>query len=431
MSENGLPTGKLKRALAGGRTAAKVGRQVIGYYAKRPFMSEQGRREAHEKASAESARALFQGLSLLKGTALKAAQMLSLEMDFLPEEICRELSKSYHQVPPINRALVRKVVQDGLGRPPEALFSYFDTGAFAAASLGQVHRASNGDGRDLAVKIQYPGIAKTIQSDLGLVRNLLGPLIQEALLVPTLNEIADRLKEEVDYRREAHNLEFFCRHLAVDGVRLPDVLPHLSSGTVLTTTMMPGKPLDQWLLDDPGQAARDQVARTLNAIVLAGLYGMHTIHADPNPGNFIIADDLTVGLVDFGCVKQLEPGFVEQYRQLARAAAHGDTDLHYDLMTRLGVIPADLDSRTRHMVEEMSTMAGRWFGRLFAESSFDFKANPGFIAEGHTTMRRFQHLHRHLKVNPDFIFLDRTRYGLLRIFEKMGAKVEFRNSFEW
>lgn len=426
-----LPTGKLGRTLAGGRTAAKVGGKLLTYYAKRPFLSPESRSRARERASLESARALFQGLSLLKGTALKMAQQLSLEMDLLPEAACRELAKACHQVPPINRALARRVVQSGLGRPLEDAFTWFDTEAFAAASLGQVHRATDEQGRQLAVKIQYPGIAKTIESDMGMLRRVLGPLIEREQLTLTLNEIAARLHEEVDYLQEADNLRYFAGHLKMETMRIPQVQPDLSAPTVLTTTLMPGKPLDLWLRDNPGQEARDRVAGQLNAMMVKGLYELLVIHADPNPGNFIIADDLTIGLVDFGCIKRLTPDFVKQYRQLALAAAHHDDDTHFQLMIETGLIPADLDHRTMEKIKEISNAARQWFGRLFAEEVFDFKAHPGFIAQGKAVMRQYHHLHRHLRVNPDFIFLDRTRYGLLRIFEMMGARVNFRNPHEW
>jgi len=426
-----LPTGKLGRTLAGGRTAAKVGGKLLTYYAKRPFLSPESRSQAKEKASLEGARTLFQGLSLLKGTALKMAQQLSLEMDLLPEAACRELAKACHQVPPINRALVRRVVQSGLGRPLEDAFTWFDADAFAAASLGQVHRATDEQGRQLAVKLQYPGIAKTIESDMGMLRRVLGPLIEREQLTLTLNEIAARLHEEVDYLQEADNLLYFADHLKMETLRIPQVQPDLSAPTVLTTTLMPGKPLDLWLRDNPGQEARDRVAGQLNAMVVKSLYEMLVIHADPNPGNFIIADDLTIGLVDFGCIKRLTPDFAQQYRQLVLAAARHDNDAHFQLMIETGLIPADLDRRTMENIKAVSDAVRQWFGRLFAEEAFDFKAHPGFIAQGKAVMRQYHHLHRHLRVNPDFIFLDRTRYGLLRIFEMMGARVSFRNPYEW
>ncbi len=431
MKNQRMPTGRIGRALTGGCTVAKVGGKVLGYYAKRPFLSEQDDCIARENAFRESARTLFQGLSLLKGTALKMAQMLSLELDILPEAVCRELARSYHQVPPINRALARKVVQDGLGRPPEVVFRQFDPRAFAAASLGQVHRAVSVEGQELAVKIQYPGIADTIQSDVSLLRRLLGPVVENDHLQPALREIAARLHEEVNYLQEADNLMFFAHNLVMDGVRTPRVLPDLTARTVMTTTMMPGKPLDLWLKENPDQESKDHIAQKLSDLVLKGLYELHVIHADPNPGNFIVNDDLTIGLVDFGCVKRLRSGFVDLYRQLAMAASHQDKSAHFELILRLGLISPDLDATTRNKIREISDTAMAWFSRLFSEETFDFRANSGYMGQGQAVMRQYQRLHRHLRMNPEFIFLDRTRYGLLRIFEMLGARVRFRNLYEY
>jgi predicted unusual protein kinase regulating ubiquinone biosynthesis (AarF/ABC1/UbiB family) len=428
---NDLPTGALGRSLAGGRTAAKVGGKMLSYYVKRPFLSPTGRTRAREKAAQDGAEILFQGLSLLRGTALKMAQQLSLEMDLLPEAACRELAKAYHQVPPINRALVRKVVQDGLGRTPEQVFARFDPEAFAAASLGQVHRAADAKGQDLAVKLQYPGIAKTIKGDLDLVRHVLGPVIQSEHLLPVLAEIGARLHEEVDYLQEADNLCFFARHLDMEGVHIPRVQSELTAATVLSTTLMPGQPLDLWLKSNPGQHARDHVAQQLSDMVVKCFYELHAVHADPNPGNFIIADDLTIGLVDFGCIKRVTCDFMENYRQLVQAGAHHSGDTHFKLMIELGLIPPDRDEVTVQCLRQVSDAISDWFGSLFAEEYFDFKEHPGFIAHGYALMRQYHHLRRNLKVNPDFIFLDRTRYGLLRIFELMGARVKFRNAYEW
>ncbi len=354
------PTGKFSRALSGGRTAARVGGRMLTYYAKRPFLSFDGQRRARQRAAREGAQTLLEGLSLLRGTALKMAQHLSMETDLLPEAACRELAKAYHQVPPINRALVRKVVHEALGQPPEALFKRFDLEAFAAASLGQVHYAFSEQDGSLAVKIQYPGIVRTIESDLALLLRLLRPLVQSDQLMPTLEEVVLRLREEVDYLQEAELLRYFAAHLNMERIKIPAVSAALTAPTVLSTTLMPGKPLDLWLADNPGQAARDLVARRLNELVIKGLYELQVIHADPNPGNFIIADDLTIGLVDFGCIKRLDAYFVAQYQELARTAAHHETGAH------------------------------------------------------------FHGLRRHFSVNPEFIFLDRTRYGLWRSSNPWG-----------
>jgi predicted unusual protein kinase regulating ubiquinone biosynthesis (AarF/ABC1/UbiB family) len=428
---DGLPTGKWGRALTGGQTAAKVGGRMLAYYAKRPFLSGEDKLRAREKVSRESAATLFKGLSLLKGTALKMAQQLSLEMDLLPEAACRELAKAYHQVPPINRALARKVVQNGLGGSLESLFTSFDLKAHAAASLGQVHRAVGLDGRPLAVKIQYPGIAKTIDSDVALLRQMLRPMVQSSHLMPTLDEVAARLREEVDYEQEADNCAYFAEVLNVDGVRVPAVLPTHTAPTVLTTAFMPGRPLDLWRRNKPTQKDRDRVAQRLQAIFIEGLYKLGTVHADPNPGNFIIADDLTIALVDFGCVKRLSPAFVELYRGLTRSAAHHEEGAHFRLMQKLGLFSPELGRDTLKSLEEISTAFSRWFGRLYEKAHFDFNQHPDFIPQGKEIIGRLQAFKRHLKVNTGFIFLDRTRYGLLRIFEQMGARVAFRNPYEW
>lgn len=425
------PIGKIERVLSGSRTAAKVGGKVLLHYAKRSFLSEDARHKDAEKLFQEGAQTLFVGLSLLKGTALKMAQQLSLEMDLLPEAACKELAKAYHQVPPINRALARKVVLNGLGKPPEEIFESFDLTAFAAASLGQVHKARDKENNALAVKIQYPGIAKTIDGDLALLRRMLRPMIQRDQLLPALSEVSTRLHEEVNYLTEANNLNYFTQNLDLEGVVIPRVWPAMSSETVLTTTLISGKPLDLWLLDTPDQAAVDQVAQTLQQLFTKSLYGLHVIHADPNPGNFIITDDLTIGLVDFGCVKYLDSLFVEQYRRLCKAAYGKENGKHLQLMIDLGIISKDLDPAILDKIRALSDDFNSWFSRLCQEEHFDFSRHPDFIPQGKDVMRRFQNMRRYAQVNPNFIFLERTRYGLMRLFEQMGARVCFRNKYEW
>jgi predicted unusual protein kinase regulating ubiquinone biosynthesis (AarF/ABC1/UbiB family) len=299
------------------------------------------------------------------------------------------------------------------------------------ASLGQVHRAMGLDARPLAVKIQYPGIASTIDSDLALLRQVLRPLVQSDHLMPTLTEVADRLREEVDYCMEAEHCTHFAKVLKVEGVHIPEVVASLSATTILTTTFMPGRPLDIWLQGAPGQEARDQVAARLQEILITGLYDLGAIHADPNPGNFIIADDLTIGLVDFGCMKRLTPEFIEQYRHLTNSAAHQLYEAHFQQMREMGCFCTDLSADELKPLAQIANDFCRWFGRLFNEAVFDFNQHPDFIPQGKRIMMRLQRFKRHIKTNIDFIFPDRTRYGLLRLFEQMGARVAFRNPYEW
>ncbi len=376
-------------------------------------------------------RVVPEGLSLLKGTALKIAQQLSFEIDIFPEEIRRELEKSYHQVPPLNRALIRKVVTSALGQPPERIFSSFEPDAFAAASLGQVHRAQSPDGMRLAIKIQYPGIDRTIAGDIRLVKNLLRPSPDFHLYRAALNEIELRLLEEIDYRKEAQNLEYFKANLKVRSVVIPGVVHDFTTRNILAEAYLEGLPLDEWIKTGPSQQHRDAVAAILNDIFFTGLYDLNCIHADPNPGNFIVTGDRSVGLVDFGCVKQLNRSFVDRYRQLPGAVVHPDRERYFQLLEELRMIRSELDDNTRQLFYDTMVTFSKWFARLFADEVFDFGANPGFFAEGRMHMDKIYRLRKHVDMNPNFIFLDRTRYGLMRIFEKMGARVRMRNPYEW
>jgi predicted unusual protein kinase regulating ubiquinone biosynthesis (AarF/ABC1/UbiB family) len=426
-----IPKSKLQRGLAGGKTAARVGGKMLKFLAKQPFMDKARREQEKDRTLNESAEIVFKGLCLLKGTALKIAQALSMEMDVFPEHVRRELEKSYNQVPPMNRVLIKKAVGNAFDEPVEEVFKTFDPVAFAAASLGQVHRATSSSGEKLAVKVQYPGIAETIRSDVSLIKSLLYPLREYELVRPVIDEIEMRLLEEIEYENEAANIRFFRENLRMDAVRIPEVCRPASNRQVLSATLFEGLPLNLWLKRNPAREEVNRVAQILNDIFIESLYNLNTIHADPNPGNFIICPDGRLGLVDFGCVKKFDPVFVNLYRQLPRSATAGQTDRHFELLRQLKVVRADIDAETRDRMYVTMYRMGRWIGRLFEVEEFDFRANPDFFIEGKKMTLELHRLRRHIDMNANFVFLDRTRYGLLRLFETMGATVRFQNSYEW
>lgn len=426
-----VPRGKLKRGLIGGKTAVRVGANVANYLARKPFLSEEGRRAAREKADEANARVMFSCFCRLKGTALKLAQILSLELELLPEAVRKELEKSCNQVPPMNRVLVRKAAMNALGEAPEAVFGAFDPAAFAAASLGQAHEAVSPAGEPLAVKLQYPGIRRTIEDDVRMIKGMLGRLPDFKRAAQVIDEIEARLMEETDYLCEAENMSFFRKNLKVEGVIIPEPWSPGSGQAILSATRLTGLPLNQWLAANPEPEARDIVARRLNEIFLTSLYGLRRIHADPNPGNFIIGEDLCVGLVDFGCVKSFSPDFVDLYRQLPRIIIQGDKAKYFEMLRRMRFVEENLDKEAEEAIFESAYGFGKWLGRLYEAETFDFEKNPGFIAEGREASKSMFRLRKHFNLNPEFVFLDRTRYGLLRIYEKLGCRLRIRNPFEW
>ncbi|MCP4575646.1 MAG: AarF/ABC1/UbiB kinase family protein [Deltaproteobacteria bacterium] len=426
-----IPKGKWQRGLSGSKTAARMSRKALKYLARKPFLTEEKRQAEKKAMNRENAVLLFEGLSLLRGTALKIAQLLSMEMDIFPPEITKELQKSYHQVPPINRALVRKSIQNALGKPPEEIFAAFESTAFAAASLGQVHRAATQDGAELAVKIQYPGIRETIQNDVQLIKTALRPLPEYRTIVPAILEIETRLLEETDYARELDNLTFFKEQLRMDRVIVPAPYGEYSADTVLSAERVEGQTLDEWLKTGPDRRERDLVAQTLQDLFIFGLYRLRRIHADPNPGNFIVKGDARVGLVDFGCVKRFDPKFVALYGELPHAALHGERKDYMRLLKALRIAGPDIGPEVEEEMFQVFHETGQWLGRLYREEYFDFRANGDFISSGKKMMARAFELRKHADLNTNFIFLHRTRYGLLRLFERMGARVCFRNAHEY
>ena len=426
-----IPTGKIKRTLSSGKVVTRLGRSQLTYYLKKPFLSRERQAGYRREKEVQNARIIFEGLTLLRGTALKAAQMLSLESEVIPGSLRKELEKSYNQVPPINRALARKIIINNLNAPPEQIFDTFETKAFAAASLGQVHRAATREGDHLAVKIQYPDIAATISNDIRLLRGMLRPMSQYNIIKTALSEIETVLLNETDYEKEAANILFFKDHLSLNRVHVPAVFPEYSSRHVLSMSHMKGLPLNKWLETRPDQSSRNRIAQILHDIFVRGFYELKTLHADPNPGNFLITEDLHVGLLDFGCVRRFDDRFIQIYRDLIRISTGRDRDAYLDLLMRIRLVTPDFDPGAASELVDLFISIGDWFSRLFRETWFDFGAEPDFMAQGRQIGMEMHKFRKHIQtITPEFIFLDRTRYGLMRLFERMKAKIRIRNRYE-
>jgi len=426
-----IPEGKFIRSYIGSKTAVNVGSKVFGYMVKKPFLSKSRQTQEIKKLHRKNAKSIFSALILLKGTALKIAQMLSMEMEFIPEEIRIELEKSYNQVPPLNRAIVRKVLFNEFGDESDTLFRFFNDHAFAAASLGQVHQADDHQNNTLAVKIQYPGIAGTIKNDMFMVKNLLKPLPEYKFIRPSLQEIEVKLEDEVNYQQEADNLMYFKKNLKMSQVVIPGVYPLLSGRTVLSTDMIQGPSLDQWLKKNQSQEDKNKVANLLNQIFITSLYRLNTIHADPNPGNFIIVSNNKIGLIDFGCIKKFKPGFVNLYSDLVKTAQKKDKDNYFRIARKMKIFNKDLNPDIESDIIGILFEISDIFSRLYTSETFDFGKNKSFLSDITQSMKKMQPYVKHFDSNPEFVFLDRTRYGLFRIFGKMNACVKIRNPFEY
>jgi hypothetical protein len=295
------------RMLRLGALTAGVTGSYLGYLVQRVFLNEEQREKKRKAVHAHTGRRIRDELMMLRGPAMKFGQALSLQTDILPEEILVELSKLQMEAPGMHASLAEAQFKASLGRAPEDVFKRFDPEPFAAASLGQVHRAVLRDGTPVAVKIQYPQIRAAIENDFRWVRNASLPAqVTGYLTKSTLDEMESQILAETDYEREATHLEYFRKALQpLEFVSVPAVYREYSTDRVLTMSMAAGEHLDEFLEKKPSQTLRDRVGSRLLELFAFQVLVLKKLHADPHWGNYLFNTDGTISLIDFGCVKDL------------------------------------------------------------------------------------------------------------------------------
>lgn len=312
---------------------------------------EDAKLAARQKTLEDIGTQIADTLGQMKGAVMKVGQIASQYQDLFPPEVAKALGKLQRQAPPMPFEQIRKQVETELGQPLDRLFQSFEPTPFAAASIGQVHRATLPDGQPVVVKVQYPGVDECCESDLKQVRlalRLAGVLkIDRALQDRLFEEIRQSLQAELDYRQEAHNLQVFAAFHAPldDRLVIPKVYPSHSSRRVLTLSEENGEPIETaatWPL-----AVRNQLAQRLFAMMGQEIFILNSFHCDPHPGNFAFREDGTVVVYDFGCTKALPPEVIQHYRQLVQASLQGNMPAVEEQLRALrvrtdaGQVPAD------------------------------------------------------------------------------------------
>lgn len=424
MSPRKTPTGKIRRGLTGAAAAARVGANTAGYMVKRPFMSGDGRALARAELDRRNAEAIFERLTELRGTALKIAQVLSLQTHILPPAYAEKFERSLHTIQPLNKALIRKQFTTELGAPPEEIFKNFEEEAFAAASLGQVHRATLPGGETVAVKIQYPGIDKTIKSDIAIVRQALRAFPNQEVWNTYLDEIGDRLREEVDYLHEAEAIKWFAQRLTDDDLVFPIPAEDYTTRRILTMKYIDGLTLNEYIKTNPTRRERDRVAQRLWDLSVRQLYTLSRIHADTHPGNYLILED-GIGLLDFGCVKAVPPGFAMSHLEVMRAVRDFDEGAMRESFARLLNFRDDDDESFKERLHGLFMIFARWYTKALSADRFDFSDIKFFEEANDVAAKLFNNMET-LRAQPHLVFIDRMFFGLTMLFHKMGARVSLR-----
>ncbi|HET7338741.1 MAG TPA: AarF/ABC1/UbiB kinase family protein [Candidatus Dormibacteraeota bacterium] len=287
------------------RLALRIGGRYIARSPRLVFASVERRKELRHDLAFRTADDVAEELGAMKGVLMKLGQMASYIYEDMPLTFRAAMSRLQHRAPPMTPELAATVIREEFGAGPEEVFTEWDALPFAAASIGQVHRAITKDGRAVAVKVQYPGIARSITSDLrnvGLLRRVVAAAFPGLDTRSFVDEVAERLKEEVDYVREAQSQEMFATYY--DGhpvIRVPHVVPELSTSRVLTTELVSGSSFDDLLTWS--QHERDLAAETIHRFVFRSLYRLHAFNGDPHPGNYLFHRGGRVTFLDFGLTK--------------------------------------------------------------------------------------------------------------------------------
>jgi predicted unusual protein kinase regulating ubiquinone biosynthesis (AarF/ABC1/UbiB family) len=299
------PRLRVSRGLAAMRLAARGGARYAASAPRLFAAAGERRQQLRDDLALRTAQDVADTLGTMKGVLMKIGQLASYVDDGLAPPARRVLSRLQDSVPPMSAELAAGVITEELGAPPERVFREWDPLPIAAASIGQVHRAITADGRAVAVKVQYPGIAETIAADLGnvgLIRSLLKMAVPSQDVTALIEELRERIGEELDYVREAESQRQFAAYF--DGhptARVPKVIDELSTARVITSELAAGARFSEMLLWP--QEERDLAAETIYRFTFRSLYGMHAFNGDPHPGNYLFEPGGQVTFLDFGLVK--------------------------------------------------------------------------------------------------------------------------------
>jgi predicted unusual protein kinase regulating ubiquinone biosynthesis (AarF/ABC1/UbiB family) len=426
--QNSIPTGKVERASHLLATGLKVGGNYVKHYTKRLLDGDTGKEELHK----DNAKDIYDTLSNLKGSALKVAQMLSMDKGMLPKEYVDKFSMSQYSAPPLSGPLVVNTFMKTLGKTPTQLYDAFDMHASNAASIGQVHKAEK-DGKKLAVKIQYPGVANSVKSDLKIVKPFAIRLVglKEVELDKYFDEIESKLLEETDYDLEIkRSIEVSeqCAHF--QDLIFPKYYREMSSNRIITMDWLEGKHLRDFLATKPSQEIRDRAGQALWDFYDFQIHQLRKVHADPHPGNFLFQEDGKVAIFDFGCVKEIPHFFYDNYFALVDRSIYEDKARARQIFANLEMIhPQDTEKEILFFSDLFRTMIDM-FTLPFTVPEFDF-GNEAYFQQIYSFSENLNNIPevRESKVgrgSRHSLYINRTYFGLYAILNELKAKVKTR-----
>jgi len=426
-----IPTSKMQRASKLVTTGAKIGVNYLKYYGDKITKTEE---IAKARLNENNAEDIYDGLKQLKGSALKVAQMLSMEKSILPQAYVEKFSLSQFSVPPLSPALVTKTFKTYFGKNPTEIYDKFDAVSINAASIGQVHKAEK-DNKKLAVKIQYPGVAQSIASDLSLVKPIAVKLfnIKGKDSDKYFKEVENKLVEETNYTLEIDQSQSIveeCKH--IPNLKFPNYYPTLSSDRIITMDWMNGVHLSEF------STKNENVANTLGQALwdfyMFQIHKLKKVHADPHPGNFLISPENELIVIDFGCMKTIPNDFYIPYFELAKKENISNPEYFEKKLFELEILRTD-DSEEeliffKAMFHEMLSL----FTQPFHEDTFDFSDEVFFnkisdLGAKYAKSTELKNMNGN-RGSKHFIYINRTFFGLYNLMHDLKAKEVKINNFK-
>jgi predicted unusual protein kinase regulating ubiquinone biosynthesis (AarF/ABC1/UbiB family) len=426
-----IPVSKVQRATKFISTGARIGGNYLKYYSKKLVNPNMTNEELHE----DNASDIYHSLSELKGSALKVAQMLSMDKNLLPTAYQQQFTMAQYSAPPLSFPLVVRTFERYFKKRPNELFDSFSPTAQNAASMGQVHKASK-DGKSLAVKIQYPGVGESVKSDLAMVKPIALRMfkLNPAEYDEFISEVESRLLEEADYDLELkRSIELSGQCRQIPNLVFPSYYPEYSATKILTMDWIEGQPLGEFIKT---QTWSPEEARILGQAMWDfyhfQIHQLKSLHADPHPGNFIITRERKLGVIDFGCVKVIPESFYKTYFQLLEKDILNQPEKLEKVFYDLRFIYPDDSEKDKKFFREVFTRLVELLGRPFRTPEFDFSEKTYFeelyrFGEQLSSMKEFRNSKRARGVK-DALYINRTYYGLYNLLNELKAKV---NTTSW
>ena len=421
-----IPTSKIQRATKLVQTGAKVGVNYLKYYGEKMVNSDLNR----DKLNENNAEDIYDGLKSLKGSALKVAQMLSMDKSFLPQAYVEKFSLSQFSVPPLSAPLVLKTFKNNFGKSPYEIFDTFNANSVNAASIGQVHKAEK-NGKTLAVKIQYPGVANSISSDLALVKPIAIRMfnLQGKDSDKYFKEVEDKLIEETNYLLELNQSQEVVKACEIiENLVFPQYYPEYSSERIITMDWMTGIHLSEFTNINKNTTTANKLGQALWDFYMYQIHVLKKVHADPHPGNFLVNDNNQLIALDFGCMKKIPLDFYVPYFELIDKKVINNPIIFKEKLFELEILRND---DTKEEVEYFTTMfydLMYLFTLPFQEEHFDF-SNPDFFGDIAKLGERFAKDTNIRKMNGNrgskhFIYMNRTFFGLYNLMYDLKATIE-------